>query len=570
MSDRPPGPLPGRRSCREKADSAGHRWPSTRACRLPLGFFRNRSTVCRRYVVLGHFRPRPRTGRGVSLELVRLEDRTTPAVGGGFTAAGVAGDYFANPDPAGPPAFTRRDVRLDFAWDAGAAPGGSTSPAFAAVPAGAFSARWAGQLVPQFTEPYTFVATADDGFRLRVKPAGAADWTTVIDPAATGPAPAAVLTGTYAFTAGQTCDVAAEYRQFDAPGTLRLARESPSTPLSVVEPLGIVGGHADTYTPVIFADAMTTGRAAWGTPANVYDSAAPLDADGWPTADAANVVWEGRVGPEMSGTYRVRFAGTAAYRSRCGTAPGQYTAGVLTGSATTGTITGLAHGTVVYLAVVAENASGLSLPSAERAVSVLVDGQIGHLAAWEFAGEDGTAAGPDAADAVTTGRLVVSPLTRGPGLVASNSSWAAQLRKGRFASEPHGTVKNRYGADLADAAALQQYYQFSAAPVAGVTASFTGLDLRPYFQNPNASLGVGVQYSLDGVHFVTVYDALVSQASANPLAVDLGGVAALQGVTGAATFRVYLYGSGKYEVTGLGQSGGPDLDLSGMLVTAVA
>jgi hypothetical protein len=79
---------------------------------------------------------------------------------------------------------------------------------------------------------------------------------------------------------------------------------------------------------------------------------------------------------------------------------------------------------------------------------------------------------------------------------------------------------------------------------------------------------LAVQYSLDGVNFVTLGDYLVSQVSISPFRQDLSGVAALQGVTGTVTFRIYLYGSGRYEVAGLGQNGGADLDLIGAL-TAV-
>ena len=51
----------------------------------------------------------------VRLRFQPLEGRTLPAaVGGGFTGGGLLGEYFANPDLAGDPAFTRRDVRVDF------------------------------------------------------------------------------------------------------------------------------------------------------------------------------------------------------------------------------------------------------------------------------------------------------------------------------------------------------------------------------------------------------------------------------------------------------------------------
>lgn len=67
-SERPPRELPSRRLCRENADSACHRWPYTRLCRLCLGFLRNRLTICRRYRVLGHLRPLPRRFSGITVD----------------------------------------------------------------------------------------------------------------------------------------------------------------------------------------------------------------------------------------------------------------------------------------------------------------------------------------------------------------------------------------------------------------------------------------------------------------------------------------------------------------------
>src|SRR3954462_12345428 len=82
------------------------------------------------------------------LALEPLEARDVPATGGGFVAGGIQGEYFANPDLVGTPAFTRRDVRIDFDWQ-NRAPGGSTSTAFQEVGADDFSVRWTGQVIPR-------------------------------------------------------------------------------------------------------------------------------------------------------------------------------------------------------------------------------------------------------------------------------------------------------------------------------------------------------------------------------------------------------------------------------------
>src|SRR5687768_4424787 len=92
--------------------------------------------------------PRPRRAR---LALQPLEGRNLLAAGGGFAGGGLLGEYFDNPELAGPPAFTRRDVRVDFDWQE-RAPGGSTSPSYQRVGADHFSVRWTGQVIPKFSE----------------------------------------------------------------------------------------------------------------------------------------------------------------------------------------------------------------------------------------------------------------------------------------------------------------------------------------------------------------------------------------------------------------------------------
>jgi len=110
-----------------------------------------------------------------------LEPRTLLSIGGGSTAAGFLGEYFDNPDLSGSPAFTRGDVRIDFDWDGRLGPGGSRSSDFAALDPTGFSVRWTGQVVPRFSEPYTFTTTTAGGVRLSVKPAGSSTWTVLVD-----------------------------------------------------------------------------------------------------------------------------------------------------------------------------------------------------------------------------------------------------------------------------------------------------------------------------------------------------------------------------------------------------
>jgi|ETNmetMinimDraft_25_1059894.scaffolds.fasta_scaffold13203_4 mannan endo-1,4-beta-mannosidase len=94
-------------------------------------------------------------------------------VGGGTTRAGLDGEYFANPNLEGEPAFTRRDVRVSFDWLEGEAGkglpvGGATTPGMHDFPHDDFSIRWTGAVVPRFSETYTFRITGKDGVRLKL------------------------------------------------------------------------------------------------------------------------------------------------------------------------------------------------------------------------------------------------------------------------------------------------------------------------------------------------------------------------------------------------------------------
>lgn len=59
---------------------------------------------------------------------------------------------------------------------------------------------------------------------------------------------------------------------------------------------------------MLFADAMKQAR-GWSTIGSNADSQAPVDSNGWPTTDAATVIFQGR--ERMNGTYALSFRGQA-------------------------------------------------------------------------------------------------------------------------------------------------------------------------------------------------------------------------------------------------------------------
>lgn len=231
------------------------------------------------------------------------------AVGGGFTAAGLRGEYHDADEPTGTPAFVRRDVRVDFDWGTGRPPGGSTSPGFNRLDGKRFAVRWTGQVVARFSERYTFHVHADDGARLAVRRAGAANWNTLID---AWSSPGHHASPAFEMERSVPYDVRLEYHQARGPARIQLAWSSASTPREVIEPLSVTGVNVATYTgylgSALWADAMKGGRWQWVDPA---DESKPvrLDEQGWPTTDAANYTIEGAV--QTAGTYHLSFEGSA-------------------------------------------------------------------------------------------------------------------------------------------------------------------------------------------------------------------------------------------------------------------
>jgi PA14 domain./Ricin-type beta-trefoil lectin domain. len=153
---------------------------------------------------------------------VRVTDNGSPALSATrsfvviVTATGLRADYFSgtNFDTL---ALTRNDAQVDFSW--------SGSPG-TGVPADQFSVRWTGQVIPRYSQTYTFSTVSDDGVRLWVNGFLVIDnWTVHL---------ATTNTGTIALTAGQTYPIKLEY--FDGTGTAvaRLRWTSSSQSLEVV------------------------------------------------------------------------------------------------------------------------------------------------------------------------------------------------------------------------------------------------------------------------------------------------------------------------------------------------
>ena len=150
-----------------------------------------------------------------------------PAPGAG---TGLRGDYYAG---ANFEVFrvSRTDVNINFDWQYG-------SPD-TAIPMDGFSARWTGQIQPQFTETYTFYLTHDDGARLWVNNQ------LVID---NWGGSGGTDSGSISLTNGQKVAIKLEYFENLNTANCKLEWYSPSLPREVVPTTQLFPATTPIYT----------------------------------------------------------------------------------------------------------------------------------------------------------------------------------------------------------------------------------------------------------------------------------------------------------------------------------
>ena len=242
-------------------------------------FFRGRARPS------GGVEVRSRSRRRPSLAPELLEGRLLMAVGGGYLGSGLTGAYYANPNLAGTPSFTRKDGRIDFNWGTKQAPGGAISDGFVALSTDNYSIHWTGQVVANYSESYKFRLTYNDGATLRVRPSGEANWTTLVN--AWNAKGTKTTNTSFAMVAGVNYDVQLDYRELGGAAKVVLEWSRPSTPSEVIEPATQIGLNPPSIDS-IFADLVKGGDNDWlginGGPRP------PVDADGWPRTDAGYII----------------------------------------------------------------------------------------------------------------------------------------------------------------------------------------------------------------------------------------------------------------------------------------
>lgn len=229
-------------------------------------------------------------------------------LGGGFTLGGAHGSWFANPDLAGEPVFTRREVRIDFDWGNVMGVTGSVAEPYASFPRQNFSVRWVGQVIPAFSETYTLRVLADEGARLWGRAAGTGDWSVWVD--AWSGRSGQWVTAEVQLEAGAVYDIRLEYREVTGAAAVRLWWSGPSFPEEPIGPLAEIGSNV-THWGQVFADLVKGARNRWESHNNQTPG---QDAEGWPTSDFSYVFQESLnmglgVDPLALGTIGFRFRG---------------------------------------------------------------------------------------------------------------------------------------------------------------------------------------------------------------------------------------------------------------------
>ena len=201
-------------------------------------------------------------------------------------ATGLSGTYYDNGDFTGS-TLVRTDPRIDVDF--------GTAPPSANLGADQFAVRWAGQVLADRSETYTFFTQTDDGARLWVNGVRLVnDWTDhgVVE-----------NRGSIALTAGRKYPLVMEYYDNSGGGLARLLWSSPGTPKAVV-PADHLFPPTTGLTGDYFAGITLTGPAHTRLDGEVNFNWGNGFGDPNVGVDLFSVRWTGRVIPQFSETYR--------------------------------------------------------------------------------------------------------------------------------------------------------------------------------------------------------------------------------------------------------------------------
>ncbi len=181
----------------------------------------------------------------------------TPAAAG----SGLTGEYYDNADFTGSK-VTRVDASINQTF-------GTAAPVAGIAPT-TYSVRWTGQIVPKYSETYTFTTTADDGVRLMVNGQVLVNnWVNQ---------PPTSKSGTVALKAGVKYDIRLEYYQNTGGASVKLEWQSASQAKQIIPPDRLYSGVA--VPPSGPEGVIVEGNDVRSTTATVGPSGGKITLDG--------------------------------------------------------------------------------------------------------------------------------------------------------------------------------------------------------------------------------------------------------------------------------------------------
>jgi titin len=167
-------------------------------------------------------------------QFVPQSDLYTPAPPAAGAGTGLAATYYNNMTLSGTPILSRTDPVIDYQSSSG-----QIDPS---LPSDQWSAKWVGQVEPQYSETYTFKTISDDGIRVFVNGQELINnWT---DHGAT------TDTGSISLQAGQKYNIEVDFYQDGGGMAAQLYWSSPSTPLQIIPQADLFDGSPVTTGPI--------------------------------------------------------------------------------------------------------------------------------------------------------------------------------------------------------------------------------------------------------------------------------------------------------------------------------
>ena len=229
------------------------------------------------------------------------------ASAGGWSDSGPLGAYFASENPAGEPAFTRRDVRIAFDWGTKRQIGGSPAEPYRSFPRSHFAVQWSGRVIPRFSEEYTFTVQTTGKAQLFLNADDETGAKSILLVKRNGTASSNPIR----LRAGKSYEILLEYSQETGTAAVELHWSCPSAPDQVIDPVVAQGLNVATWPEYCFADGTKCMGYGWSQKGKL-----PRDDHGWPQADC-NLYLNGDGGQQsLSGTYQISFRGQAEVRFR--------------------------------------------------------------------------------------------------------------------------------------------------------------------------------------------------------------------------------------------------------------